>query len=73
MKITKLKIMFIHKEMVQKGKYEEARRLLRFLQEKRITLGTNDVDWYLSTLFEKKGFKYDYINPRSYREVYSIK
>lgn len=51
-KMMKNKLMMQHKELVRMGKFQEARKLLDFLIEKRIVLGFSDIDNYIENLLD---------------------
>ena len=51
------KLRRIHQELCQKGHYCEARRILDLLRNKRVNLGLEDIDWDVSIILEKIGFK----------------
>jgi len=60
-----LKLKFLHIDLVRKGKYEVARRLLHFIIDKRIKLGLGDVDYELEQVLRNIGINPTYTNFRS--------
>lgn len=52
MKNKKEFLMMEHKELVRTGKFQEARKLLDFLIDKRIVLGFSDTDNYIENLLD---------------------
>jgi len=66
----KLKLIFLHKELVSKGKYGMARLLLKFLRDKRVRLGNSDDDFELSCIIEKMGVRLGYTHSRGYYSEY---
>ncbi len=59
-KIRKYKLMDTHRELVRQGKLLEARLLLKFLRNGKITLGLGDVDWAVEKLCEDIGCHISY-------------
>jgi len=51
------KLKRIHQELCQKGHHCEARRILGLLRNKRVNRGLEDIDWDVSIILEKIGFK----------------
>lgn len=54
-KLLRYRIIEAHAQLVKAGKYQEARLILRMLNEGRISLGLNDTAWAVETLLESLG------------------
>lgn len=58
--IRRYNIIQAHREMVQKGQYEQARLLFGLLRKGSIRLGSRDNDWAVEMLCEKLGCHISY-------------
>lgn len=54
-KMLKFRLMEFHKELIKKGKYMEAKKVLVLLIKEKLPLGLNDSDYYLEECFQKIG------------------
>lgn len=70
-KLRYYKLIEAHKELVKKGQYQEGKRILSFLREKRIILGFSDVDNYLEGILDKIGFP-NSISSRSWSRTFYL-
>lgn len=52
---TKTKVIMAHIKLVRMGHLESARRVLHLINNRRVVLGLNDVDWTASIVLEKFG------------------
>ena len=60
-RMLKYRVMEYHKELVKKGQYIAARRVLRLLRDGRVALGLGDIDFSLEIQLEKIGCRIAYI------------
>lgn len=60
-KMLKYRVMEFHKELVKRGQYIAARRVLQLLSRGHIALDLGDVDFSLEIQFEKLGCRIAYI------------
>lgn len=61
-KMLKFRLMEFHKELIKKGKYMEAKKVLVLLIKEKLPLGLNDSDYYLEECFQKIGCRISYSN-----------
>lgn len=54
-KMLKFRLMEFHKELIKKGKYMEAKKVLVLLIKEKLPLRLNDSDYYLEECFQKIG------------------
>ncbi len=66
----RLKLIFLHKELVGKGEYGMAKLLLKFLRDRKIRLGNSDDAFGLSCIIEKMGVRIGYTDSRGYYSEY---
>ena len=59
-KMLKFRLMEFHKELIKKGKYMEAKKVLVLLIKEKLPLGLNDSDYYLEERFQKIGCRISY-------------
>lgn len=59
-KMLKFRLMEFHKELIKKGKYMEAKKVLILLIKEKIPLGLNDSDYYLEECFQEIGCRISY-------------
>lgn len=55
-----LKVKLLHMQLVRKGDYEVARRILQLLRERRLTLRLGDVDNRTELVLEKAEVRMSY-------------
>lgn len=61
----KTKLCIKHYELVKSGKLLEAKRLFKFIQHQKITLGLDDVDWLVERTINRCGLKPVFVSGRT--------
>lgn len=59
-KMLRYRVMEFHKNLVRKGQYIAARRVLQLLSKGRIVLDLGDIDFFLENELEKLGCRITY-------------
>lgn len=59
-KMLKFRLMELHKELVKKREYMEAKKVLILLTKEKLPLGLNDSDYYLEECFQEIGCRISY-------------
>lgn len=70
--IRKAELYKVHINLVRNGEYEKAKKILKFLIDKRIVLGIGNIDYEVSLILEYLGF-YSTISNRTYNQTFYLK
>lgn len=68
---ARLHLKLKHRELIQKGQYDVARKMLRFLRLGRITLGLGDTDCLVQNILDDHNVKF-YGDSRGYHRTYFV-
>lgn len=71
-KMLKFRLMEFHKEIIKKGKYMEAKKILVLLIKEKLPLGLNDSDYYLEEYFQEIGCRHTVLAIMLHMYIYSL-